>query len=116
MISGCHTDENKCVKLKRGEFYYKAKILLTGSIINRNDSIQIVTDEQTGEKQKEKIVWTDACTYELYPLPHNKKDILNSDLFPIRVTVLEVTKRYYIVNVLSGDHKTEFNDTVWIIK
>src|SRR5258706_12852812 len=92
MISGCHTDENKCVKLKRVEFYYKAKILLTGSIINRNDSIQIVTDEQTGEKHNDKIECTAACTYEMYPVPHHIIDILNSDLYTFSVTELEVTK------------------------
>jgi len=116
ILSCSNSDEKKCAKLKSGEFYYKGKIPRTGNIIYRNDSIQIVTEEQTGEKQKEKIVWTGPCSYELYPAPDSKEDILKSDLFPIRVSILEVTNRYYTVNVLSVNHKTEFNDTVWIAR
>jgi hypothetical protein len=78
--------------------------------------MQIVTDERTGEKVKEKIVWTDPCTYMLYPLPDNKDDILKSDLFPITVAILEVKDKYYTVHVVSRNHKTDFNDTAWIVR
>jgi hypothetical protein len=116
IISCSSTDEKKCSKLRLGEFYYKGKDPLTGNIIKRNDSVQIVTDEQTGEKIKEKIVWMDPCTYLLYPYPDSKADLLNSDLFPIKIEVLDVTKKYYTVHITSGHNKTDYNDTAWIVR
>lgn len=115
IISCSRPDERKCAKLKQGEFYYKGKAYLEGSNITRNDSVQVVTDEKTGEKLKEKIVWIEPCAYVLYPLPDNKPDILNSQSFPITVSILEVTSKYYTVHVVSGDKKTDFNDTAWIV-
>ena len=69
IISSCfHPDEKKCIKLKQGEFYYKSKKSFEGARIVRNDSVQIVTDEKTGEKIKEKIVWANLVLmcYILY--------------------------------------------------
>ena len=76
--------------------------------------MQIVTDGQTGKKQKEKIEWIGPCTYTLYPFPDN--DSLNPDLFPVKVAILDVTKKYYTVHVSSGHYKADFTDTVWIVK
>ena len=102
--------------MKRGEFYYKSKDSFEGSKIERNDSMQIVVDNKTGEKQEQKIAWIDSCTYVLYPLPGNKNDSLYPGLFPIKVTILGVAKEYYTVNVSSEYYKTNFNDTVWIVR
>jgi len=88
---------------------------MEGSIINRADSVQTVTDEKTGKKVREKVIWADPCTYILYPFPESSPDVLNSDLFPIKVSVLEVTKKYYTVRVTSWDHKSDFRDTAWIV-
>jgi len=116
VLSCVHHDGQKCSKLKRGEFYYKSGKAFEGSSIVRNDSVQIVTDERTGERLKERIVWMDACTYTLYPFPDSKPGILHSELFPIKVTIVEVTDKYYTVHVISGDGKTDFYDTAWIVR
>ena len=116
MTSCSHTDEKRCSKLRTGQFYYKSKEPITGNRIERNDSVQVVTDEKTGERLKERIVWTDSCTYTLYPFPDSRPGILNSELFPLTVRILEVTDKYYTVHVVSGDGKTDFRDTAWIIK
>lgn len=112
IISCSNSDEKKCSKLKRGEFYYKSKISFAGSTIKRTDSIQVVTDEETGKKQKEKIEWINPCVYMLYPFPDN--DSLNPDLFPVKVEILDVTGKYYTVHVSSQQYKADFYDTVWV--
>ena len=78
--------------------------------------MQIVIDERTGKKQKEKLEWINLCTYKVYPFLVNKNDSLNPDLFPVKVTVLNMTKTYYTVNVFSDHYKSNFNDTIWIVK
>jgi hypothetical protein len=115
LASCSHRDENKCSKLKQGEFYYKGIGAMEGSIIDREDSVQTVTDEKTGKKVKEKIVWANPCIYILYPFPESSADVLNSDLFPIKVSILAITKKYYTVHVVSWDHKSDFYDTAWIV-
>ena len=115
-ISCSNSDENKCSKLKRGEFYYKSDNSFEGSMIRRNDSVQTVIDKKTNKKQEQKITWTDPCAYRLYPSTGNKNDSLYPDLFPIKVTILDVAKDYYTVNVTSEYQKTNFSDTVWIAR
>ncbi|HET6994592.1 MAG TPA: hypothetical protein VFI06_06405 [Chitinophagaceae bacterium] len=107
-----HVNKEECSKLKRGEFYYKSKATFAGSRIKRIDSIQFVTDVQTGKVQKERIEWIDPCTYMLYPFLSG--DSLHTDSTPLKVRVLEVKERYYKVNVSSEEYKADFNDTVWI--
>ena len=117
IISCSSSDVTKCSELKRGEFYYKSRKSFAGSTIKRNDSIQIVTDKETGKEQKEKIEWIDPCTYMLYPFLDDKDDSSNPDFFlPIEVTILDITKKYYTVNVFNDHYKTNFNDTVWIAR
>jgi len=116
-ISSCSTsDEKKCSKLKRGEFYYKSGGGFEGSSIVRTDSVQVVTDKKTGETMKQKVVWIEPCTYVLYPFPGSRPSILNSDLFPIKVSIREVAKKYYTVHVTSWDGKSDFEDTAWIVR
>ena len=116
-IWSCSTsNEKKCSKLKRGEFFYKSSETFNGSSIVRNDSVQLVTDQKTGETTKQKVLWVEPCTYVLYPFPGDKPEILNSDLFPIKVSILEITKKYYTVHVTSWDRKSDFEDTAWIVK
>jgi hypothetical protein len=114
-ISCAHADKKDCKHLRQGDFYYKGNEISGGSSIHRHDSIQIVTDEKTGEELKEKLVWVDPCTYVLYPFPGTRADIVNSDLFPIKVSILEVASHYYIAHVISWNHKSDFRDTAWII-
>ena len=117
VISSCsYPDEQKCSKLKRGAFYYKSSGSFEGSRIERHDSVQVVIDQSTGEKTKQKIVWVDPCTYVLYPFPGSDSNSFNSDLFPIKVSVLEITKKYYTVRVTSWDRKSDFDDTAWIVQ
>jgi len=115
-LSCSHSDKKRCSQLRNGEFYYKGKEPLEGNRIVRNDSVQVVTDERTNERLKERIVWTGPCTYKLYPFPRSKPGIMNSELFPLTVRILEVTDKYYTVHVASGDGKTDFKDTAWIVE
>ena len=117
IISSCsHPHEKKCEELKNGKFYYKGSdSVFVGAIIHRNDSFQTVIDEKTGDKQEQKVVWTDACTYQLYPFADNNWDSLHPDLYPIKVAILDVTEKYYTVNISSEYRKTDFKDTVWIL-
>ena len=114
IISWSCTGKKDCSKLRDGEFYYKGDSSFAGSIIKRNDSVQIVIDKKTGKRLEEKITWVDSCTYVLCPLPGTEYDSSSSDLFPITVTVLGITKKYYTVNITSRHDSTDFNDTVWI--
>src|SRR5262249_50588529 len=109
-------DEKKCSKLKRGEFFYAGRGTFSGSRIVRGDSMQSVTDAKTGEVLREKIVWIDPCTYLLYPFPDSKAEVMSSNLFPISISILEVTERYYTVHVVSWDRESDFKDTAWILR
>ena len=110
ILSCASPKENECKQLRRGEFYYKASDSFGGSTIRRNDSIQLVKDNETGKEQLEWIVWIEPCIYMLYPLPEKK----DTTLFPVKVTVLEVAEKYYRAQVYSKEYKADFTDTVWI--
>lgn len=114
IVSCSDSDKKECKELRNGEFYYLSKISLTGSTIIRNDSIQIVTNNATGEEQKERINWIGPCTYLLNPI--SETNSTKSDLFPVKIDILEIREKYYRIHVSSERFIKGFNDTIWIRK
>ena len=84
--------------------------------------MQIETDEKSNIELKSKIVWKDACEYEIIAISDNKTQTNGIDSFflitPIRVTIIGTGKDYYVfkARVDSINKFLEYSDTMHILK
>lgn len=117
-------DTPDCTKLKNGKFYYYNKLskLKPKVIIERFDSLQIETNTENGRVLRNKIVWRNSCSFDMYINSLSKTKLNTSDsLFstvPATVNIIYVTNDFYIysakMNILN---KTiELSDTIYIMK
>src|SRR5688572_33216135 len=68
IAAACFSKPNNenCDKYRKGKFYIYDKVKNHKINIERKDSIQIETNEKTGDITILKVKWTDTCEYELF--------------------------------------------------
>ena len=114
-----------CEKYKTGKFYIYNKTNKQRINIERRDSLQIETNETTGDITVMKVNWTGSCQYELffnYMTPKEvSKDTTVQRIFdingdkPFQIKILSGTDRYYIFEAAKEGLKN-LRDTVWLVK
>jgi hypothetical protein len=121
-IPSCSEKKDKldCSTVKKGKFEYKGGFWNKHFSIERDDSIQIERDEDTGFGMRFKIEWKEGCEYELTPLSFiiNGKDsaIENLDSRRMNTQILKVTGNYYICRSVITGEKAAHLDTMLIIR
>lgn len=125
LISFSKTAKQNCEVYKTGKFYIYNKANKQRIDIERRDSLQIETNEITGDITVMKVNWTGPCEYELlfnYMTPKEiSKDktvqrIFDSNVdMPLKVKILSGTDSYYIFEAGKKDMKN-LRDTVWLVK
>ena len=119
------TTKQNCDMYKTGKFYVYNKANKQRIDIERRDSLQIETNEQTGDITVLKVNWTGPCEYELlfnYMTPKEvskNKDVqrifdANGDL-PLQIKILSGTDNYYLFEAGRRGLKN-LRDTVWVVK
>jgi len=88
--------------------------------IERNDSIQVETNNQSGIISKNKIRWVNSCEYQIVGMTSNKKAKDGVDSFfsitPIDVAIIHTEKDYYVFKIKmdSANKHVEYSDTIRI--
>jgi hypothetical protein len=119
------TEVQTCDKYKTGKFYIYNKINKQRINIERRDSLQIETNETTGNITVMKVNWTGPCQYELFFNYMTPKEVskdttvqrifdLNGDI-PFQIKILSGTDSYYIFEAAKTGLKN-LRDTVWLVK
>lgn len=122
LVSSCSGKQDKldCSNLKTGRFEYRGGFSNKNFSIERNDSIQIEKDEDTGVGMKFKIDWNGACDYKLTAISFifNGKDsaIEKSEFSPIKTKILKVTRNYYVCTSINEGKNIVHRDTMLILK
>jgi len=125
LISFGKTAKQNCDKYKTGKFYIYNKANKQRINIERRDSLQIETNEQTGDITVLKVNWIGPCEYELlfnYMTPKEvskDKNIQrifdsNGDI-PLQIKILGGTDSYYVFEAARKGLKN-LRDTVWLVK
>ena len=119
------TGMHACEKYKTGKFYIYNKINKQKINIERRDSLQIETNEQTGDITVLNVNWTGACEYELffnYMTPKEvskrvdvQKIVESMGNKPLQVKILSGTDNYYLFEARQ-DGFMNLRDTVWLVK
>ena len=117
-IDSCSfSNGNKCNQFRKGEFVYKYRGEQGNFdiFINRNDSIQIESNSQTGSIIKATIRWTDECTYELRLLEstYPQRDSIKQSS-PLKNEILSSTKEFYIFKAKQDNSDFVLIDTMWV--
>ena len=118
------TGEQNCEMYKTGKFYIYNKSSKQRINIERRDSLQIETNELTGDITVSKVNWTGPCDYELsfnYMTPKEvSKDKNVQRIFdvnmdtPLQIKILSGTDDYYIFEAGKRGLKN-LRDTVWLV-
>jgi len=119
------TAEQNCDEYRTGKFYIYNKVNKQRINIERRDSLQIETNEQSGDITVLKVNWTGPCDYELlfnYMTPKEvskDKNVqriydANGDI-PLQIKILSGTDSYYVFEAGRRDLKN-LRDTVWLVK
>ena len=114
-----------CDKYRFGRFYIYNKANRQRIHIERKDSLQVETNELTGNITVLKVKWTSPCEYELMFNYTTPKEITKDEIKPKIVESIGVTPLY--IKILSGTddyyvfeaRKEGFmnlRDTVWFLK
>ena len=119
------TGEQNCELYRTGKFYIYNKANKQRINIERRDSVQIETNEQTGDITVLKVNWTGPCEYDLifnYMTPKeisknkNVQRIFDSNVeIPLQIKILSGTDTYYVFEAGKRDIKN-LRDTVWLVK
>lgn len=119
------TAQQNCEKYKAGKFYIYNKTNKQRINIERRDSLQIETNELTGDITISKVKWTGPCDYELffnYMTPKEvSKDTTVQRIFdanadtPLQIKILSGTDNYYVFEAGKSGFKN-LRDTVWLVK
>ena len=121
-----NTTIQDCGIYKIGKFYIYNKINKQRINIERRDSLQIETNEVTGDITVLKVNWTSACEYDLffnYMTPKEvskanaKQGIFEAEgaVIPLRIKILSGTNDYYVFEANKHGFKN-LRDTVWLVK
>ena len=111
-----------CKEYRIGTFYYHFNVDngVRYYTVTRNDSMQIETNDDSGDIAKLKLHWIDPCTYEMRfiesteILPKNLLDLKKTML--LKTSILYGTEKYYIFKATSNLSNHELQDTVWLTK
>jgi hypothetical protein len=109
------TSNCDCELFKNGNFIYKSDGMTF--LINRQDSIQIETDPNTGFTSKIQIKWTDKCNYEglciesTFPFSDSIQNVRKT--IPIKVQIISTGKNYYVFEA-KRDKSPILTDTMWL--
>lgn len=122
-LSSCSEPESNksldCSSIKNGKFEYRNEFSNTPVIIERNDSIQVETNESTGLTMKLKVGWLDNCKYQLTLVSFvadGKDSLVDPSSFPpIKTEVVKVTKNYYVCQSKMEGRNNRI-DTMLILK
>ncbi|SFQ55798.1 hypothetical protein SAMN05444277_1291 [Parafilimonas terrae] len=120
LILSCKSGDNKnCSKFHSGRFI-SHEALGQRTIIDRLDSIQIETNEQTGHVFKSKIRWINDCEYQLTDF-FEKLDSTDSfkPWLPGKVVATKLigaTSKYCIYESKMSDVSMTLRDTLWILE
>lgn len=119
------TAKQNCEMYKTGKFYIYNKVNKQRINIERRDSLQIETNEQTGDITVLKVNWTGPCEYELlfnYMTPKevskdkNVQRIFDANVnMPLQIKILSGTDSYYVFEASKQGFKG-LRDTVWLVK
>jgi len=115
---------SNCDAYRTGKFYIYNKTNKQKINIERRDSLQIETNETTGDITVMKVKWTGSCEYELlfnYMTPKEvSKDKSVQRIFdvnrdtPLQIKILSGTDSYYIFEAGKKGFKN-LRDTVWLV-
>ena len=121
-VSSCSgkQDNLDCSHIKAGKFEYHGGFSNKNFSIERDDSIQIEKDENTGFAMKFKIEWVAACEYKLTTMAFNingKDSVIDRSQFPpLKTEILKVTGNYYICKSIMEGGDIVHRDTMLILK
>jgi hypothetical protein len=121
-VSSCADKENRpdCSIIRNGKFEYRGGFSTKHFTIQRDDSIQIEKDPDTGLGMKFKIEWDDECHYELKLISFiigGKDSLIKQSEFPtVKTEVVKVTKNYYVCRSSLQGKNSIRRDTMLIIK
>jgi len=121
-VSACSNKQDKldCSNIKTGKFEYHGGFSNKHFSIERNDSIQIEKDEDTGFGMKFKIEWLEACQYNLTAMAiviNGKDSAIDRSKFPrLKTEILKVTKNYYVCRSIMKGKDIVHMDTMLILK
>lgn len=105
-----------CGKFKNGKFSLPAELDRTNYLIDRQDSIQLETNQSNGNVTKWRVVWIEPCIYELWFLPEKPFD--NRDSFfmmnPFVNKILSATENYYIFQSSMEANGYKAVDTIFL--
>ena len=118
----CGSDSSPmdCGHYKKGSFHSH----LTSEHINysfkfvRDDSIQVETEENSGDRTVLRIVWTSPCSYELYLVSTTKSMpdsfIRIAQSHPVKTTIVSGTNDYYLFESAYEGSMHVLKDTMWL--
>ena len=122
-VSSCSDKENRpdcSTIIRNGKFEYRGGFSNKQFTIERDDSIQIEKDTDTGFGMKFKIEWDDECDYELtlisFIIAGKDSLIKQSEFAPVKTEVLKVTKNYYVCRSAMQGENAIRRDTMLIVK
>jgi len=110
-----------CSRFRTGNFKYRGH-KDEQFLIERNDSMHIETDNNTGITMKLRVQWFEPCVYELQFLSYvmsgkNTTGGTEKPKFPpIRSRIIETAENYYISLSMMEGEKNESRDTIWKIE
>ena len=119
------TVNQNCDLYRTGKFYIYNKLNKQKINIERRDSLQIETNEQTGDITVLQVNWSGTCEYELLfnymtPKEVSKRDTVQKFLEAMGNTALQIkilsgTDDYYLFEARK-DGFMNLRDTVWLVK
>ena len=121
-ISSCSDKENSpdCSNIRKGKFEYRGGFSKKHFTIERDDSIQVEKDADTGVGMKFKIEWDAGCQYKLtlisFIIAGKDSLIKQSEFPPVNTEVLKVTKNYYVCRSTMQGQNVIRRDTMLFIK
>jgi len=122
LLSACNSREKdmKCEDLRTGKFLFHSEVSGTTTIIERNDSIQVETIENTGSVFKARIVWNDACSYDLIYSDSRLRgsDSIAQDIMkkPLKTRIIAAENDYYIFETTIPGENFFLKDTFKILR
>ena len=119
------TKKQDCEKYKTGRFYIHNKMSKQRINIERNGSLQVETNAESGDITVMNVKWTSSCEYELlfnYMTPKDvskskdiQKVVETSVNIPLRIKILSGTEDYYVFEA-GKEGFQNLRDTVWLVK
>jgi hypothetical protein len=122
LILLCCRNQSDCSEFKNGKFFSISPVTKDKIIIERNDTLQVETNTETGIIMKSKISWKNPCEYQLTAISNSKvlQDGVDSffSITPITVTIIDHGKDFYVfkAKVDSANKHVEILDTIRVLK